>query len=115
MARGTSANAETVQALGTDPRQLLHHVADRIPADAPDRDRRRHQLSLAKAKEAHGLITPEQAEQQRATFRAAPSPSCAPTGSPTPKPSSASTSATPLKTAPSWNATVPPFPTSSLP
>lgn len=96
LARGTSANAETVQALGTDPRQLLHHVADRIPADAPDHNRRRHQLSLTKAKEAHGLITPEQAEQQRATFRAArvakprsdwqPSPEVAGTPRPAPPP-----------------------------
>ena len=71
VARGTSANAETVRALGADTRQLLHRVADRIPADAPDREQLRRRLSLTKAREARGLITPIQAEQQRASFRAA--------------------------------------------
>jgi len=71
VAHGSSANAETVQALGTDTRKMLHSVADRIPADAPDRDQLRRRLSFTKAREERGLITPEQAEQQRATFRAA--------------------------------------------
>ena len=71
LARGSSANAETMQALGADTRQLLRSVADRIPASAPDRDQLRRRLSLTKAREARGLITPTQAEQQRATFRAA--------------------------------------------
>ena len=70
-ARGTSANAETVRALGADTRQLLHRVVDRIPTDAPDREQLRRRLSLTKAREARGLITPTQAEQQRASFRAA--------------------------------------------
>lgn len=85
VARGSSANAETVQALGADPRQLLHHVADRIPADHPDRDQFRRRLSLTKAKEAHGLLTPEQAEQQRAAFRAARVPKDRPDWQPGPE------------------------------
>ena len=71
VARGTSANAETVRALGADARQLLHRVVDRISADAPDREQLRRRLSLTKAREVRGLITPTQAEQQRASFRAA--------------------------------------------
>ncbi len=85
IARGTSANAETVQALGADTHQLLQNVADRIPADDPDREQLRRRLSLTKAREAHGLITPAQAEQQRATFRAARVPNARPDWLPSPE------------------------------
>ena len=85
IARGTSTNAETVQALGTDPHQLLHHVADRIPANDPEREQLRRRLSLTKAREAHGLITPAQAEQQRATFRAPRVPNPPPVWKPSPE------------------------------
>jgi hypothetical protein len=69
VAQGASATAEDVKALGDSNQKLLHSITDRIPADAPDRDQLRRRLSLVKAREAHGLITPAQAEQHRTTFR----------------------------------------------
>jgi hypothetical protein len=74
IAQGASASNETMQALGDSNRKLLHSIVDRIPADAPDRDRIRRRLSLVKAREARGLITSAQAEQQRTTFRNARAP-----------------------------------------
>ena len=70
LARGSSAHAETLRALGDAGQQLLRRVADRIPADDPDREAKRRRLTITKAREQRGLITPAQAEQQRATFRA---------------------------------------------
>ena len=70
LARGSSANAETLRALGDAGQQLLRRVADRIPANEPDREAKRRRLGLTKAREQRGLITPAQAEQQRAKFRA---------------------------------------------
>jgi citrate lyase beta subunit len=69
--QGASDTAKAVKALGDSNQKLLHSITDRIPTDAPNHDQLRRRLSLVKAREAHGLITPAQAEQQRATFRKA--------------------------------------------
>lgn len=48
------------------------------PADAPDRAAERRRLGVTKAREQRGLITPAQAEQQRATFCALNAPQARP-------------------------------------
>ncbi len=84
-ATGAGQQAADVRLLGEAAPKLLQNVADRIPTDHPDREQLRRRLSLTKAKEAHGLITPEQAEQQRAAFRAARVPKERPDWQPSPE------------------------------
>ena len=62
---------QDVQLLGDAAPRLLEHVAQQIPADHPNAEALRHKLTITKAREARGLITPEQAEQQRAEARQA--------------------------------------------
>ena len=60
-----------MQLLGQAAPRMLEHVAQQIPADHPNAAALRQKLSITKAREARGLITPEQANQQRAETRQA--------------------------------------------
>ncbi|MBJ6146374.1 hypothetical protein JAO77_23450 [Hymenobacter sp. BT559] len=68
-AQGSSAEALTVAQLGTAAPIMLASVALRIPEQHPARDTLRRKLSLTSAREKRRLITPAQAEQQRAEVR----------------------------------------------
>ena len=68
-ATGASTEATTVQLLGQAAPRMLEHVAQQIPADHPNATALRQKLSITKAREARGLITPEQAAEQRAEAR----------------------------------------------
>ena len=57
--------------MGDAAPRLLEHVAQQIPADHPNAASLRQKLTITKAREARGLIPPEQAEQQRAEARQA--------------------------------------------
>jgi len=70
-ATGASTVATTVQLLGQAAPRMLEHVAQQIPADHPNAAALRLKLSITKAREARGLISPEQADLQRAEARQA--------------------------------------------
>ena len=70
-ATGASTEAAAVQLLGQAAPRMLEHVAQQIPADHPNATALRQKLSITKAREARGLITPEQAVAQRAEARQA--------------------------------------------
>ena len=70
-ATGASKQAQDVQLLGDSAPRMLEHVAQQIPADHPNAAALRQKLTITKAREARGLITPEQATQQRAEARQA--------------------------------------------
>lgn len=70
-ATGASQQAQAVQQLGDAAPRLLEHVAQQIPADHPHAETLRRKLSLTNARARRGLITPAQAQQQRAETRAA--------------------------------------------
>jgi len=70
-AAGASQQATTVQLLGDAAPQMLENVAQRIPADHPNAEGLRQKLTITNQKARRGLITPEQAEQQRAEARKA--------------------------------------------
>ncbi|HEX8429176.1 hypothetical protein [Hymenobacter sp.] len=68
-ATGASSDAVGMQQLGEAAPKLLETVTQRIPDDHPNAAGIRRKLSLIKARAKRGLITPEQAEQQRAEAR----------------------------------------------
>ena len=70
-ATGASTEATTVRLLDQAAPRMLEHVAQQIPADHPNAAALRKKLSITKAREARGLITTEQAEEQRAAARQA--------------------------------------------
>ena len=70
-ATGASSEATAVQLLGQAAPRMLEHVAQQIPADHPNAAALRQKLSITKAREARGLISPEQADLQRAEARQA--------------------------------------------
>ena len=70
-ATGASLQAQDVRLLGDSAPRLLEHVAQQIPADHPNAAVLRHKLTITKARETRGLITPEQAAEQRAEARQA--------------------------------------------
>ncbi len=70
-ANGASAQAADVQLLGDAAPRLLENVAQQIPDDHPNAEGLRQKLSITNAKARRGLITPAQAEQQRAEARKA--------------------------------------------
>jgi hypothetical protein len=84
-ATGASKQAQDVQLLGDSAPRLLEHVAQQIPADHPNADALRHKLTITKAREARGLITPEQAAEQRAEARQATQRKARPDWQPTPE------------------------------
>jgi hypothetical protein len=70
-ANGTSQQAADVKLLGEAAPQMLENVAQRIQPDHPNAVALRTKLSLTNLREKRGLITKEQAQQQRAEARAA--------------------------------------------
>ncbi|GAA3959472.1 hypothetical protein GCM10022407_03260 [Hymenobacter antarcticus] len=84
-ATGAGTEATTVQLLGQAAPRMLEHVAQQIPADHPNAAALRHKLTITKGREARGLITPEQAAQQRAEARQAIQRNPRPDWQPTPE------------------------------
>lgn len=70
-AAGASQQAQAVQLLGEAAPRMLQNVAQQIPADHPHAEGLRQKLSLINQKARRGLITPEEAERQRAETRRA--------------------------------------------
>ena len=70
-ATGASQQAADVKLLGEAAPKLLQHVAQQIPPDHPNAESLRQKLTITNQKARRGLITPEQAEQQRAHIRQA--------------------------------------------
>lgn len=70
-ATGASQQAQAVQLLGDAAPRLLEHVAQQIPADHPNAEHLRQRLTITNQKARRGLITPEEAERQRAETRKA--------------------------------------------
>lgn len=70
-AAGASQQATAMQLLGDAAPRMLENVAQRIPADHPNAEGLRQKLTITNQKARRGLITPEQAEQQRAEARKA--------------------------------------------
>ena len=68
-AKGQSAQAVAVATLGDAAAQVLENVAARIPADHPNREALRRRLSISKARQKRGLISPEQHEHAKAQHR----------------------------------------------
>ncbi|QKG55209.1 hypothetical protein GKZ68_00285 [Hymenobacter sp. BRD128] len=68
-AQGSSTEAVSVAQLGTAAPTMLASVALRIPEQHPARESLRRKLSITSAREKRRLITPAQAEQQRAEVR----------------------------------------------
>jgi len=66
---GSGQEAASVRLLGDAAPKMLENVALRIPKDHPNAEALRDKLRITKGKEDRGLITPEQAEQQRAEVR----------------------------------------------
>ncbi|MCC3152772.1 hypothetical protein Q3A66_07180 [Hymenobacter sp. BT770] len=84
-ATGASLQAQDVRLLGDSAPRLLEHVAQQIPADHPNADALRYKLTITKARETRGLITPEQAAEQRAETRQATLRKTRPDWQPTPE------------------------------
>lgn len=70
-ATGASRQAANVQLLGDTAPRMLENVAQQIPADHPHAEGLRQKLTITSQKAKRGLITPAQAEQQRAEVRQA--------------------------------------------
>ena len=70
-ATGASQQAQDVRLLGDTAPRMLEHVAQQIPADHPNANALRQKLTITKAREVRGLITAEQAAEQRAEARQA--------------------------------------------
>ena len=70
-ATGASAQAADVQLLGDAAPKMLEHVAQQIPADHPNAESLRQKLTITNARARRGLITPREAELQRAEARKA--------------------------------------------
>ncbi len=70
-ATGASQQAADVQLLGQAAPRMLQNVAQQIPADHPNAESLRQKLTITNQKARRGLITPEEAEQQRAQVRQA--------------------------------------------
>ena len=70
-ATGGSQEASTVKLLGDTAPKMLQNVAQQIDDDHPNAQAIREKLTITNAKARRGLITPEQAQQQRAEARAA--------------------------------------------
>ena len=93
-ATGAGQQAQDVKLLGEAAPRMLENVAQQIPADHPNAEGLRQKLSITKARARRGLITPEEAERQRAEARQATERKPRPDWKPAPRPSSSSTSAT---------------------
>ncbi|GAB2874066.1 hypothetical protein [Hymenobacter ruber] len=70
-ANGASQQAADVQLLGDAAPRMLENVAQQIPADHPNAEGLRQKLTITGQKARRGLITPAQAEEQRAEVRRA--------------------------------------------
>ena len=70
-ATGASTAATAVQLLGAAAPRMLENVAQQIPDDHPHAEGLRQKLTITNQKARRGLITPAQAEQQRAEVRKA--------------------------------------------
>lgn len=70
-ATGAGQQAQAVQLLGEAAPRMLENVAQQIPADHPNAEGLRQKLTITNQKARRGLITPAQAEQQRADVRRA--------------------------------------------
>ena len=70
-ANGASTQAADVKLLGDAAPRMLENVAQQIPADHPNAQSLRQKLTITNQKARRGLITPEQAELQRAEVRQA--------------------------------------------
>ena len=70
-ATGASTAAAAVQLLGDAAPRMLENVAQQISADHPNAEGLRQKLTITNQKARRGLITPKQAEQQRAEARKA--------------------------------------------
>ena len=70
-AAGASQQAATVQLLDAAAPRTLENVAQQISNDHPNAEGIRQKLTITNQKARRGLITPEQAEQQRAEARKA--------------------------------------------
>ncbi|MDO7848680.1 hypothetical protein Q5H92_20105 [Hymenobacter sp. M29] len=70
-ANGASTQAADVKLLGDVAPRMLENVAQRIPDDHPNAEGLRQKLTITNARARRGLITPEQAAQQRAEARKA--------------------------------------------
>jgi hypothetical protein len=68
---GAGQQAQAVQLLGDAAPQMLENVAQQIPADHPHAEGLRQKLSITNQKARRGLITPEEAQRQRAETRKA--------------------------------------------
>ena len=70
-ANGASTQAADVKLLGDAAPRMLENVAQQIPDDHPNAEGLRQKLTITNAKARRGIITPEQAQQQRAEARQA--------------------------------------------
>ena len=70
-ANGASTQAADVKLLGDAAPRMLENVAQQIPADHPNAEALRQKLTITNQKARRGLITPQEAEQQRAEVRQA--------------------------------------------
>jgi hypothetical protein len=68
---GAGQQAQAVQLLGDAAPRMLENVAQQIPADHPHAEGLRQKLSITNQKARRGLITPEEAQRQRAETRKA--------------------------------------------
>lgn len=64
-ANGASTQAADVKLLGDAAPRMLENVAQQIPDDHPNAEGLRQKLTITNAKARRGLITPEQADEQR--------------------------------------------------
>ncbi|MGY3091103.1 hypothetical protein ACVWYF_004167 [Hymenobacter sp. UYAg731] len=68
-AHTASAQSVAVKQLGDTSAKMLENVAQQIPSDHPNAEGLRQKLTITNGKARRGLITPEQAQQQRADLR----------------------------------------------
>ena len=70
-ASGASTQAADVKLMGDAAPRMLENVAQQIPDDHPNAEALRQKLTITNQKARRGLITPQEAEQQRAEVRKA--------------------------------------------
>ena len=70
-ANGAGQQAQAVQLLGQAAPRMLENVAQQIPADHPNAEMLRTALTITNGKARRGLLTPEDAQAQRANIRKA--------------------------------------------
>lgn len=70
-ATGAGQQAQVVKLLGEAAPRLLQNVAQQIPASHPNAESLRTALTITNGRARHGLITPQEAEAQRAAIRKA--------------------------------------------